>query len=227
MFAFVDCLLHILCTFMAERTQAEEAYKELSHRILVQEIEPNERIKEEFWATRLNVSRAAIRESLTRLLGEGMVRSGEKGGFFASELSDEDIREVREVREILETGAFALACDRITAQQLNEIKETCDDFANFVKKNYLASAHEADLRFHQLLVTAAGNDRLAQLYHRSHIPLFLRKQARPMAKIEEYMQTEKDHRAIYEALRKRDKKAGVELLRAHFSRGAKEALSKE
>ncbi|MDB6027395.1 MAG: GntR family transcriptional regulator [Verrucomicrobiales bacterium] len=211
---------------MAERTQAEEAYKELGHRILVQEIEPNERIKEEFWASRLNVSRAAIRESLTRLLGEGMVRSGEKGGFFASELSDEDINEVREVRVILETGALLLACDRATTQQLNEIKETCEDFANFVKKNYLGSAHEADLRFHQLLVAAAGNKRLTQLYHRSHIPLFLRKTAPPVAKIEEYQQTEKDHRAIYEALRKRDKKAGVELLKAHFSRGAKEALSK-
>ena len=212
---------------MAERTQAEEAYKQLSHRILVQEIAPNERIKEEIWAERLTVSRAAIRESLTRLLGEGMVRSGERGGFFVSELSDEEIHEIREVREILETAAFALACERATTQQLNEIKETVDDFANFVKKNYLASAHEADSRFHQLLVTAAGNNRLSQLYQRSHIPLFMRKTARSVTKIEEYVQTEKDHRAIYEALRKRDKKTGIELLKAHFSRGAKEALSKD
>lgn len=212
---------------MAERTQAEEAYKELSRRILVQEIAPNERIKEERWATQLNVSRAAIRESLTRLFGEGLVRSGEKGGFFASELSDEEIHEVREVRQILETAAFTLACERATPPQMNEIKETVDDFANFVKKNYLASAHEADLRFHQLLIAAAGNKRLAQLYQRSHTPLFLRKTARPGINIEEYVQTEKDHRAIYEALRKRDKKAGVELLKAHFNRGAKEALSKE
>jgi DNA-binding GntR family transcriptional regulator len=212
---------------MAERTQAEHAYKELSQRILVQEIAPNERIKEEFWATRLEVSRAAIRESLTRLLGEGMVRSGEKGGFFASELTAGEIHEIREVREILESAAFALACERATARQLTEIKETVDDFANFVKKNYLASAHEADLRFHQLLVAASGNQRLTQLYQRSHIPLFLRTTAQPVTKIEEYTQTEKDHRAIHEALRKRDKKAGIELLKAHFSRGAKEALARD
>src|SRR5205085_9999417 len=103
---------------MAERTQAEHAYKELSQRILVQEIAPNDRIKEELWAAKLSVSRAAIRESLTRLLGEGMVRSGEKGGFFASELTAADIHEVREVREILETAAFVLACERATTQQL-------------------------------------------------------------------------------------------------------------
>lgn len=212
---------------MAEETQAEMAYRELSHRILIQEIAPNERIKEEFWAGRLNVSRAAIRESLTRLLGEGLVRPGEKGGFFASELTNEEIRQIREVREILETAAFELACERATSRHLKDIEETCNDYSNFLKKNYLTSVHEADLRFHQLLVEAAGNARLAQLYQRSHIPLFLRKLGRSLGKMEDYVQTEKEHRMIFEALRKKERKRGVELLRAHFNRGEREALEGE
>src|SRR5512141_573825 len=89
----------------AERTQAELAYKELSHRILIFEIAPNERIVEQAWATKLQVNRAAIRESLTRLLGEGLVYQGERGGFFVSEMTDEELHQIREVREILETGA--------------------------------------------------------------------------------------------------------------------------
>ena len=130
---------------MAERTQAGQAYNELSHRILIGEIPASERIVEEAWADRLGVNRAAIRESLTRLLGEGLVRQGERGGFFVAEMSDDEIREVREVREILETAAFRLACDRATPKQVKEIAETCDDFASFVKKGYLTAAHEADL----------------------------------------------------------------------------------
>lgn len=212
---------------MAERTQAELAYKELSHRILIQEIVPNERIKEEFWANRLNVSRSAIRESLTRLLGEGVVRAGERGGFFVSELTDEEIRQIREVREILETAALALACERATPQQLKEIEETCEDYSNFVKKGYFNSAPEADLRFHQLLVAASGNARLTHLYQRSHIPLFMRKMGRSRLHPEDFIQTEKEHRMIFQALKKGDKKGGIELLKSHFSRGAKEALSTE
>lgn len=211
---------------MAERTQAELAYKELSHRILIQEIVPNDRIKEELWAKKLGVSRSAIRESLTRLLGEGLVRAGERGGFFAGELTDEEIRQIREVREILETAAFTLACDRATSQQLKQIAETCEDFSNFIRKEYFSSAHEADLRFHQLLVMAAGNARLAHLYQRSHIPIFLRKMGQSRVHPEEYAQTEKEHRQILDALKKKDKKGGVELLRSHFNRGEKEALSK-
>jgi len=209
---------------MAERTQAAQAYNELSRRILILEVPPGERIIEEFWGEKLGVNRSAIREALTRLLGEGLVRQGERGGFFVSEMSDGEIRDLRELREALETAAFALACDRATPQQIKELSETCDDFATFVRKGYHTAAHEADLRFHHLLMAASGNARLAQLYERSRIPLFHRKVMRAGAHPEDFELTEKEHRGILEALRKRDKKRGVDQLKAHFNRGARDAL---
>ena len=208
-----------------ERTQSELAYKELSHRILILEIAPNDRIVEQFWAKRLGVNRSAVRESLTRLLGEGLVFQGAKGGFFAKEMSEPEIREIREVREVLETAAFAMACDRATAKQIKEIEETCNDFANFVKKGYFTGAHEADLRFHHLLMAASGNARLSLLYERAHIPLFQRKAALARTPVEDFIQTEAEHRAILEALKRRDKKQGVQSLKTHFNRGEKDALA--
>jgi DNA-binding GntR family transcriptional regulator len=210
---------------MGERTQADLAHNELSHRILILEIPPDDRIVEELWAEKLGVNRSAIREALTRLLGEGLVRRGERGGFFVSEMSDAEIHEIREVREIFETAAFTLACDRATPEQVRQLAETVDDFASFVKKGYYTAAHEADLRFHNLLMAASGNARLAQLYEKSRIPLFQRKAARALAHPEDFELTEKEHRAILDALRKRDKKRGVEQLRAHFNRGESDALA--
>ncbi len=208
----------------AERTQAELAYQELSHRILILEIAPNDRIVEQFWAKKLQVNRSAVRESLTRLLGEGLVYQGERGGFFVSEMTDDEIHEIREVREILETAAFTLACDNATTKHIKEIEETCNDFANFVRKGYFTGAHEADLRFHHLLMAASGNSRLAHLYERAHIPLFQRKAALARTPLEDFIKTEKEHHLILEALRKRDKKLGVQHLRTHFNRGEKDAL---
>ncbi len=207
---------------MEERTQAELAFRELSHRISSREIAPDERIKEQFWASQLNVNRAAIRESLTRLLGEGVVRQGERGGFFVSEMTKEDIHDIREIREILEIAAFSLACDRATPEQIREIAETCDDFGNFVKKGYFTGAREADLRFHQLLITASRNNRLCQLYNRSHIPLFQSRDAAQDNDLDDFIQTEQEHRRIVEALRKKDKRLGAQYLRQHFSRGMKD-----
>lgn len=210
---------------MAQRTQSSKAYNDLTLRIQTGEIPPGDRVVEALWAERLGVNRAAIREALTRLLGEGLVRQGVRGGFFVVELSDGDIRQIREVREILETSAFRLACDRATAKQKKLLAETCDDFANFVKKRYFAAAHEADLRFHLLLMEAANNPRLSLIYERSRIPLFHRKVAQQRAHPEDLALTEQEHRGILDALIKADKERGVARLRAHFIRGERDALA--
>jgi DNA-binding GntR family transcriptional regulator len=210
---------------MAERTQSGRAYNELTFRIQTGEIPAGERIVEESWAERIGVNRAAIREGLTRLLGEGVVRQGARGGFFVAEMTDEEIRQLREVRQILETSAFRLACERATHAQKSQMAAACDDFENFVKKGYPGAAHEADLRFHQLLVEAAGNPRLLQLYQRSRIPLFHRKVARAMAHPEDFELTAHEHRGILDSLRRRNSAQGVVRLKAHFSRGERDALS--
>jgi DNA-binding GntR family transcriptional regulator len=64
---------------MSRNRQTDDAYRELSQRILVLELARNERVGEQAWAEKLKVNRSAIRESLTRLLGEGMVYRGARG----------------------------------------------------------------------------------------------------------------------------------------------------
>lgn len=210
---------------MEEKTQAELAYKELTHRILTQEIAPKDRIVEQVWSKKLGVNRAAIRESLTRLLGEGMVYPGERRGYFVSEITEIEIHEIREVREMLETTAFSMACERSTPQQVKEIEETCNDFSNFLKKEYFIGAHEADLRFHKLLIIASGNRRLVDLYQRSHIPLFQRRAAQARIHPEDFAQTDMEHRQILEALKKKRTKEGIDFLKNHFNRGERDAIA--
>ena len=98
---------------MAEKRQQKVAYQELRRRILILELVPNERIREEDWAAKLKVSRAALREALTQLLGEGLVRAGERGGYFVTQMTEDDVHQIRELREVFETAAFVLACDRV------------------------------------------------------------------------------------------------------------------
>ena len=94
---------------MPERTQSGQAHTELTFRIQTGEIPAGEQIVEELWAERTGVNRAAICEGLTRLLGEGIVRQGTRGGFFVAEMTDEEIRQLRQAREILETSAFPVS----------------------------------------------------------------------------------------------------------------------
>jgi len=102
---------------MSASTQSQDAYEEIRRRILILEIRPAERLKEEEWSRKLNVGRLAVREALTRLHGEGMLERGEKGGFFVSKMSTDDLHQIRELREILEVAAVQLASGRISTAQ--------------------------------------------------------------------------------------------------------------
>lgn len=209
---------------MAEKTQKRFAYQELRNRILILELAPNERIREEDWAAKLQVSRPALREALTQLLGEGLVRAGERGGYFVTQMTEDDVHQIRELREVFETAAFMLSCDRATESQLKAIEETCDDFGVLFRKGYYSGACESDLRFHHLIVESSGNPHLLAAYLRSNIPLFHMKLGRLMAQANDYEETEREHRKIVAALRRKDKQEGVSLLRMHFRRGEQVAL---
>lgn len=210
---------------MAARTSSDDAYAELRRRILVVQIRPEERLKEEEWARNLKLGRVAIREALTRLHGEGLVVRGAKGGFFAAPMTPKDVSEIREVREIFETAALRLAVRKITPDHIAKLEAACDDFAYMVRNGYHSTACEADRRFHEVLVAAGGNNRLTRAYEHCHIPLFQIRVGQAHDYIVDYEETEREHRGIVEALKARDEERAVALLRAHLARGESEALS--
>lgn len=212
---------------MASRTSSDDAYAELRRRILVLQIRPEERLKEEEWARNLNLGRLAIREALTRLHGEGLVSRGAKGGFFAAAMSTKDVLEIREVREILEAAALHLAAKKVTPEQLKELEAACDDFAYMVKKGYNSTACEADRRFHELLIAASGNSRLIRAYEHAHIPLFQLRVGQTLDYIDDYQQTDDEHRAILAALKEGDAERAVTVLRAHLARGEHAVLGSD
>lgn len=216
---------HTAKSVMSVSTQSQQAYDEIRRRILILEIRPEERLKEEEWARKLNVGRLAVREALTRLHGEAMLVRGEKGGFFANKMSPKDVREIRELREILEVAAIRLSKSRLTSAQTKALETACDDFAYMVKQGYHVAACEADRRFHALLITASGNSKLQKAYDLSHIPLFHIRLGQSREYMNDYADTEREHREITAALKAGETEKAVKLLRAHFFRGEESVLS--
>jgi DNA-binding GntR family transcriptional regulator len=203
---------------MANLTQAESAYQELRRRLLIADFRPRQRLVETKWARNLKVSRAAVRESLMRLHGEGLVYPGEKGGFFVTEFTAQDVHEIATLRMIFETAAFTLACDHATENDIQGLEENCRDYDNAVAKGYFTSAWEIDLHFHKLLVQASGNARLLKAYNRANIPLFNMQVGTKPVNVADFAETKVEHGRILEALRRKEKKLGVDLLRTHLTR---------
>lgn len=204
---------------MKEDSLSNRAYTELRKKILSNQLTSGTRLKEDEWSKRLDVNRMAIREALTRLLGEQLIVQGEKGGFFVKTLTLEDSHKIRELREILEIGALRLLIQKVTAEQITELDRICDDFSSMVERGYFGGACEADVKFHETLIECAGNERLVELYQASNIPLFHQKLGKTQTHMDDYELTDQEHREIVAGIKDHDIKRAEEALLKHLIRG--------
>ncbi len=198
---------------------ADKAYTELRKKILTNQLPAGTRFKEESWASKLQVSRMSVREALNRLLGEGLVVTGEMGGYFLDSITGTDIHQLRELRELMEIGAFKLLSNKITKKQIVRLTKICDDFKTMANEGYVAGTCEADMKFHETLVTYAGNSKLLKVYLSSHIPLFHQKLGKAQIGIDDYDQTDIEHRLIVKAMKEKNLSLAEETPTKHFLRG--------
>lgn len=203
---------------------ANKVYIELRKKILSNQLVSGTRLKEDVWAKRLDVNRMAVREALTRLLGEQLIETGEKGGYFVKSMSAEDVRQIRELREILELGAIRLAIQKMDEKGIQKLEEICNDFTSMVERGYFGGACEADVKFHETLIDSAQNDKLKDIYEISNIPLFHQKLGKSQTHMDDYELTDQEHRQLLKAIKEKDVKLAEATLTKHLLRGEVEAL---
>jgi DNA-binding GntR family transcriptional regulator len=80
------------------------------------------RLNERLLGTRLGVSRTPLREAFRLLVADGLIEHTPNRGAQVVSLSEQDIRDSFEVMGGLEALSGELACARITAEELAEIK---------------------------------------------------------------------------------------------------------
>jgi len=209
---------------MKSESLSGKVYAEIRRKILSNQVTAGTRLKEDAWAKKMDVSRIAVREALNRLLGENLVEFGEKGGYFVKSMTALDIKEIRELREILELGAIRLAFDKIEKQTIEELEKICDDFTSMVKGGYFGGALEADVKFHETLIIAAKNDKLLHAYKNSNIPLFHQKLGNNQTHMNDYEQTDQEHRQILDALKTKNLQLAEITLSRHLIRGEVSSL---
>ncbi len=203
--------------------QYEKAYEGLRKRLISQSIKPGERLTEQVLADELKVNRGDIRQAFSRLLAEGLVVRGERGGVFAREYTAEYLKEMAETRMALETAAAALAVERVNEDDLASMREILDHMEIMAENGYEMGFNETDLRFHEQLVKSAHNERFYHIYRLANVPLtFLVLEKAPFkgreeeegekGKREKMKEDALAHREILNALKRRDKETLIGLL---------------
>ena len=75
-------------------------------------------------ADKLGVSRTPIREAIRKLELEGLVTMIPRRGAEVAQITEKNLRDVLEVRRALDALAVELACERITEDELAELKKS-------------------------------------------------------------------------------------------------------
>lgn len=127
------------------------------------QLRPGAPIRQDALAARLEVSRVPLREALKILEGEGLVEHKVHRGYFVTELSLDDLREVYRIRELLEAEAVRQAAARTDAWLLETLERAqCEVERAGVTGDVTAMA-AANRRFHFALFEASGMPRLVRL----------------------------------------------------------------
>jgi len=157
--------------------------------------------------------RTPIRESLQRLAADQLVVP-RKRGWAVKEYSAQEIQESYEVRAALEGYAARLAATRASDDEIaaiTEIQRLRDAETN--------PTHEFRVRtnrqFHDGIIKAARNDRLAEAIYRSG-RFYFNERIAAITSREDFAANQSDHARIVLALQSRDPAGAEEAMRSHI-----------
>ncbi|MCM2505540.1 GntR family transcriptional regulator [Aureimonas altamirensis] len=191
-------------------TIAAQISKTLASRIIAGEIESGAKLRQDHIAEEFGASHVPVREAFRRLESQGLVVSEPRRGVRVAGFSLDEVREVAEMRAALEALALRNAVPHLTRAILDQAEEAnrAGDCARDVQ-----AWEEANRTFHRIILTPCGMPRLLKAIDDLHTAsarfLFSGWRAEWEAP------TDRDHRAILDALRAGQAEMAASVLARH------------
>ena len=132
-----------------------KVFNQLQNDILNGLYQPGESLIETKLSEVLGVSRTPIREAIRQLELEGLVRSIPNKGAIVKGISAQDIEDIYTIRMLIEGLAARWATEKITAEELEELKEAIDLEEFYTTKNDISHLLQFDSRFHDIIFKAS------------------------------------------------------------------------
>jgi DNA-binding GntR family transcriptional regulator len=203
---------------MAETT-AERIARALAERIVVGDLSPGERLRQDRVAEEFGASHVPAREAFQMLKAQGLAVSEPRRGMRVAPLDPATMQETVEVRAALETLALAHAAPRLNAAAFERIEAA---LAAGDRAQTIVEWETANRAFHAALVAPCRMPRLLQMLDELQLAnsriIFATNRGpgwRPGSG--------QAHRQIVAALRQKDTDRAVTLLRRHI-RGLEHGL---
>jgi DNA-binding GntR family transcriptional regulator len=145
-----------------DTTSKNKIYIELRRAIIMGHRKPGERLDIEEIAYNYNTSVTPVRDALQMLCQEGLVVIKPRSGYFVAQITLKELRDMLELRKILEVAAVERAAERVTPEQIEQLRRVHAGYTGDDDESYDRYTDE-NRRFHYLLADASGNHELAEM----------------------------------------------------------------
>ncbi len=202
---------------------ADSVYETLMDAILGGRYPSGTELTEVAVAAELGVSRTPVHEALKRLAIDGLVEPMSNRHSRVVLLTEAQVREIYDMRLLLEPAAAERAAERIDPAALDALREGARTIASTIgKPNWALRAIEFDIRFHDALAAACGNERLrAEIAkYRRLVRAFCRATSSP----DNLQQAFAEHLEILTALERGDGAAAHWAMTSHIESRMRAAL---
>lgn len=194
-------------------------FEALRKAIIEGELQDGEPLRQDEIARLFNTSRIPVREAISRLEEQGLVKSQRYKGAVVAGLSIEEATEIFEFRALVEGEVIRRAVPRMSDDQLAEARAYCEEFAASPDPMQWG---ELNRKFHWALYSACT------------LPYHLSVVDNAMDRVDRYLRAQlvmsdgmekanREHLAILKACEARDADLACALTRAHIE-GAKASL---
>lgn len=201
----------------AEPSFRDRAYSALKRAITTVDIYATReeiRLDERQLSQSLGISRTPIREALNRLEQEGFIRSMPRRGMFIVRKTKQEILDIIRVWAALESMAARLITQQATDGEIASLRRLFTNFEEQSPKLHIDEYSEANIRFHQAIVSLSKNKLLIDTMENLFVHMrSIRRQT--ISEDDRATRSIIDHMNIIEALEKRQIERAEQLVRQH------------
>jgi DNA-binding GntR family transcriptional regulator len=148
-----------------QKSLPEHIVEELEAKIIAGRLQPGQRIIEENLCKTFGVSRSPVREAFQILESRGFVVREPRKGISVARITQQEAEDIYRIRASLDSLATSLAVSRRTPEFLKKLKKLYEQMTRAAQKGNARSYSSLNQKFHELIVTACGNERLIGLIH--------------------------------------------------------------
>lgn len=171
-------------------------------------------------AKELQVSRTPVREALKQLELEGIVENIPNRGAIVLGISQQDIEDIYTIRNSIEGIAAKWAVERMTEEELEELKEIYDLMDFYVQKNDIEGFAQLNIEFHESIYRATKSRYLEQVL--KGLQYYMKRTRMKALQVEGRIQkSQMEHKEILDAFIHRDPEKAQEALTRHLMNSQK------